>query len=77
MNKKYLILSRCEDEVGYDVVTKSELNKKLQSGEYEGYTFLDGTEKIDLEYFPSKSVLIMAGEFVIPKPKKVVTEWEV
>jgi hypothetical protein len=73
--KKYLTISRYEDEPYAAFLTQEQLEQKLKE-EWEDYTFLNSAPG-DLMNFPSKSVLIVKGEIIVPKPKKVVTEWVV
>ena len=69
---KYLMLSRTEDEVHIQSLSKEKLNKTLEDYK-EGYEFLKSTPD-SLEEFPSWSVFIMKGDIVTPKAvEKVVT----
>lgn len=73
MDKKYLVISRSEDEVYNHFYTRSELEMALNEEWKEGYNFVD-TMPDDFMYFPANTVFIMYGEIVIPKAKKVVTK---
>lgn len=76
--EKYIVLHRCEDEVHITVGSASGLKKDLAAGgQFEGYEFIKDPGRLDLENFPSRSALIIKGEVVVPKAKKVVTEYEV
>ena len=73
--KKYLTISRCEDEPYAAFLTREQLEQKLKE-EWKDYEFLNSAP-CDLMSFPSKSVFIVKGEIIVPKPKKVFTEWVV
>lgn len=73
MDKKYLVISRCEDEVHNRFYTKTELEKALNEDWANGYTFIDSMP-CDFMEFPSWSVFIMLGDIIKPKAEKVVTK---
>lgn len=77
--KKYLVIERYEDETYLSILTKEELEKKMDEQWKDGsYKFLgekdfDG----DLMTFPSRSVLIMEGEVKKPKIVRVIEKFEI
>ena len=74
MNKRYLVISRFDDEVSNRFYTRAELEKILNNEwKNEGYEFIDSIPD-DPMYFPARSVFIMHGETVLPKAERVVTK---
>jgi hypothetical protein len=72
----YTVISRCEDELNFDILSKDQLLKRLKEEFAEGYEFLDDLHTHNLEEFPSMSVMIIEGGIVVPKVKKVAVEFE-
>jgi len=78
--EKYFLLSRCEDEVDAKIITKSELEEKIEEmAKYDSrpVTFLSEFPENGLEYFPAHSWLIIKGKIIIPKPITRITEYEI
>lgn len=76
MKEKYLMISRCEDEVYSAFYTKEELLRMLNVG-FRDCTFLEQLPVNGLEQFPAMSAIIIKGNVVIPKPEKIVEIWEI
>lgn len=80
--EQYFMLSRCEDGLGFDVLTKEQLLKHLQEvvdEEIDTKYIRDATD-IDVDiagYFPSCSALIIKGKVVVPFSKEVVKKTEI
>lgn len=77
MGEKYFVVLRREDEPDFQVMDEKTLRKFLNNPDnrVEDLHFIDKvSDRMDLEYFPSNSVLILRGEIVIPKPKKIAVE---
>jgi len=78
MTEKYFVLVGSDgDGVSFDVLTKEELEKRLNS-EYWGSDRTYASQvsgDFDLDYF--KDILIIRGVEVAPVEKKTVTEWVV
>ena len=78
----YFVLSRQEDEVCFEVMSHTELKKRLaQYIKLEiAVTYLshkDTDNLIDLMYFPAMTALIIKGSVVVPTAKRVVTKMEI
>jgi hypothetical protein len=74
--KKYLVISRCEDEPYLHYFIESNLRKALNDGVFEGHKFLNQSDwDGNIMEFPSHSVIIFCGDTVIPTPVKKVTEY--
>jgi len=74
--KKYLIISRYDDEPYMEFLTQTQLEQKLSTEWSNGYTFLSEAPR-DLMDFPSKSIFIIKGEIIVPTPKEVVKVWTI
>ncbi len=75
MSEQYVILERLEDEPSSSIISKENLEKRMNDGDFKGYNFLEVIP--DLEYFPPRSVFIFKGSIIIPKAEKVVTKWKI
>jgi hypothetical protein len=74
--ESYFVVEWGEDGVSFYKATKSEIIERIQEDienefEQEYQTELPD----DLEY--GKGTIIIKGEIVIPKEKKVVSEWDI
>ena len=71
-----LLISISEDGIGIEQVDKKKFLADLNDGDYEGEHFY--TELLpssSTEYWESGYILI-EGEIIMPKPKEVVTRYE-
>lgn len=77
MNTYYTIYRHQDNLHTAGPLTQDELNQRLNAEEdgYKNYRFLDDIP--DLEYFPSKSIVVIKGEIVQPKVEEVVTRLSV
>lgn len=73
---KYLVISRLDDEVHVEILQEHALKERLEAEEdgYRGFDILRSCP--EPENFPGRSLFIFRGEVVIPKPKTVVTEYD-
>jgi hypothetical protein len=71
---KYLVLSRCEDDVHTSLLSKEQLEERL-GDDWKGYDFL--AKPPNIENMPSKSLFIFGGDVVIPQAEQVVTKFKV
>jgi len=82
MTEKYFKIYNSDGDTSVNIYTKSELLAELNEELSEGNTshgFLteeDIREYLDTNYWDNES-LIIKGKVVNPKPKKVITEYEV
>jgi len=81
---KYFVLHSSEDGTSMSIFNYEELIKEvLNTDDGEAYfgtskTMTEEEAKKDgMEYWPSDKILIIKGKVVIPKPIKVVKEFEV
>lgn len=73
----YLVLSRREDEPHLEVMSKDELEKQLNDGEFYKFQFLEPHQVTgDINEFPARSVLIFKGAAVKPEPVHKVVEYK-
>lgn len=73
----YVVISRLEDEPTIELIPAAALLTMLNhEGSFAGYKILKEIPSIDLQEFPSKSLLIIEGKIIVPKVKTVVKEFE-
>lgn len=79
----YLVISRCEDDPDlFWYETKEALMRhiadELQSNLGQSYVFIEDPKQIPALYmWPSKTLLVVKGDLVVPKPREIVKEWDV
>lgn len=76
ITKDYFVIHRTEDDVHTGWMTKLELKASLRDKEngFGGYTILAAIPHLD--EFPSRSVYIINGKQVTPRPISTVVEYE-
>jgi len=75
--KLYRIANR-DGDTGVRETTPEEVLKDMEADESDGSEFLTELpeDALDTNYWPERSVLLIRGIIVVPKAKKVVSEWE-
>jgi len=69
------LISISEDGINIERVDKKKFLADLNDGDYEDETFHTELPPHGTEYWGCGYILV-EGEIVVPKPKKVVTEYE-
>ena len=84
MAEQYFIIHNSDGDTSVKPTTKEQFLKDIADGDYDlpisGVTFiedLDDVENLDTNYWPENSYLIIKGKIVTPKPKEIVTEYEI
>jgi hypothetical protein len=79
MDESYIVISRWEDEPCVGILTKNELQERMDELEEEGFEvhYLDSIPDPDLMYFPCNSFLIIKGKIVVPKPVEKIKRMEI
>lgn len=80
--EKYFILKNTDDGIKVEMITKEELLERITPDKH-GYTYY-GDERKFINYIPKNvdgyfeedNIIIIKGDFVIPKAKKVIIEYE-
>jgi len=72
----YFIISNCDGDTEVEVVSETELLKRIDPEEeyYGEVGFLDKIEDNDTNYW-GDNILIIKGKIVVPKPKDVVVKY--
>ncbi len=75
----YFVISRCEDEIYFEVMTAKQIAKQLDEliENESKTTFITDASKIesDLGYFPINSMLIIKGKEIEPVATETVRRW--
>lgn len=73
----YFIISNNDGDTYIETATKEQITKRLEEKYYgEEPMFKSDIERSDTNYW-GDNILIIKGEIVVPKPKKVVETFEV
>ena len=81
MSDVYFVMHRCEDDLHMEMCTKKCVAKMFNEGDYDGYRCVlpQDVKAIfeRLDSFPSRSVIVIKGEVIVPTPKETVKTWEI
>jgi len=75
MADTYFIIHNGDGDTNVDVLTREELTKRLNEEYYGDVGFLREITEKDTNYW-GDALLIIKGEIIIPKPVKVIEEYE-
>jgi hypothetical protein len=75
MEENYFIIRNGDGDTTVRVVTKKELLRELQDGEY-GKVFTELPNEPDTNYW-GEGVLIIKGKLVSPKAEQVITKYNI
>jgi len=80
----YFVIRDTEDRIKIEQLSKEELLKRItpnENGEHywgdEELKFLDYIPKIEDGCFNEDGIVIIKGEFIIPKPKIIVKKYDI
>jgi hypothetical protein len=77
-NNSYLVIWTTSDDMFTVHLTEEEILGRLNDPDdnWGELRFLDKMPDKNVEQWPTNSMLIIRGDIVVPKPKQVVTEYE-
>jgi len=75
----YFLIYQDDEEATVKRVTEKELKEMLKEmiENEEEVIFLKKIESTDPAYWEENAYLLIKGEIIVPKPKEVVTEYEI
>jgi len=74
--KTYYVINNFDGDTLVSTYTKEELLNAIEDGEFSEGIFDEFPAQADTNYWGGKSLIIKGG-MVVPKPKEVVTKYEI